>query len=233
MICKAIIFDLDGTLLDTLDDLTDALNHAFFALNLCAVDRARVRRYVGNGVPKLIERALYFATTGREPDLNGQNDTDAQKLSACLKIFTEYYDAHSADKTKPYDGVCDMLVEVARRGIKSAIVTNKYEQAAKALKDRFFGTVDVIVGARDGVRPKPAPDGVYLALEGLGECKENAVYVGDGETDILTAEACGMPVIAVTWGFRDRDVLEKLSPDAVIDSPSELFKGVATVGHDG
>lgn len=220
---KAVIFDLDGTLLDTLDDLTAAVNYALSELNLGALDKARVRRYVGNGVPKLIERALYYAATGREPVLSEKNETDAALFLRCLNLFTEYYDAHSMDKTVPYDGVCDMLETLKRCGIKTAIVTNKYDHAAQALKVRFFRTVDIVVGAREDIRPKPAPDGVLFALGSLGTAKEHAVYVGDGETDIQTAKACGMPVVAVTWGFRDRAVLQELGPDAIIDSPSELL----------
>lgn len=220
---KAVIFDLDGTLLDTLDDLTAAVNYALSELKLGALDKARVRRYVGNGVPKLIERALYFATTAREPILSETNETDGELFSQCLNLFTEYYDAHSMDKTAPYDGVCNMLETLKRRGIKTAIVTNKYDHAAQALKVRFFHTVDIVVGARDGIRPKPAPDGVLFALGSLGIGKDNAAYVGDGETDIQTAKACGMPVVAVTWGFRDRSVLRELKPDAIIDNPSELL----------
>lgn len=223
MSVKAIIFDLDGTLLDTLDDLTDSVNYAFSKLNLRGVDKARVRRYVGNGIPKLVERALYFARTGREPVLSEKNETDGALFSQCLNLFNEYYAAHSMDKTAPYDGVCDLLEELKRRGVKTAIVTNKYDHAAQALKVRFFRTVDIVVGARDGIRPKPAPDGVLFALGSLGVGKENAVYVGDGETDMQTAKACGMPVVAVTWGFRDRSVLQALDPDAIIDGPSELL----------
>ena len=227
---NTIIFDLDGTLLNTLDDLTAAVNHALGAFGLGALDVNRVRRYVGNGVPKLMERALYYIDTGVEPDLDGGAYADKAKLDACLAVFTEYYDKHNADLTAPYAGVAQMLDAVKAKGLKSAIVTNKYDGAAQALKAVFFKSVDAVVGAREGVRPKPSPDGVYKALEILGADKTRAVYVGDGETDVATAKNAGMPVVAVTWGFRDRDVLQKLSPDFMIDAPSELLPALAAAG---
>ncbi len=228
-----VIFDLDGTLLDTLDDLTSAVNHSLKTFGYGEFDRNRVRRYVGNGVPKLMERALYFATTGEEPDLENGTFDDRSLFNACLAVFTEYYDKHNADLTKPYDGIPELLDRVKACGLKSAIVTNKYEGAAKELKERFFGTVDVVVGARPGIRPKPAPDGVNEALRSLGSAAEKAVYIGDGETDMKTAAACGMPVVAVTWGFRDENVLRTFDPDCVINSPDEFFGALRNAGLYG
>lgn len=226
MSIRAVIFDLDGTLLDTLDDLTDAIDYALNKLDRASLSRECVRRFVGNGVPKLIERALAF-TAG-----DGGAAQESKRFDECLKLFTEYYDVHNADKTKPYDGAVEMLRAVKSRGIRTAIVTNKYDGAAQALKKRFFDSVDAVVGAMDGVRPKPAPDGVNKALGILGEPASRAIYVGDGETDIATARNCDMPVVAVTWGFRARDVLEGLRPDYIIDSPDELIKALdmGTIG---
>lgn len=221
---NSIIFDLDGTLLDTLDDLTAAVNYALTAFGLAPIAKSRVRGFVGNGVTKLIERAVYFATVGT--DLDGENDPDRSLTSACLALFTEYYDKHSSDMTAPYAGVPAMLQAVKDSGLKSAIVTNKYDGAARQLKDIFFGTVDIIIGAQDGIRPKPAPDGVLKALELLGSDVSRAVYVGDGETDMKTAKACGMPVMAVTWGFRDMRVLKEFNPDYILDKPSELLNAL-------
>lgn len=223
MFIDSIIFDLDGTLLDTLDDLTAAVNHALTAFALPTMTRAQIRRYVGNGVPKLIERAVYFASVGCEPNLDGSNDCDRALVSACLALFTEYYDKHSSDHTEPYDGVAEMLAAVKDLGLKSAIVTNKYDGAARELKNIFFPTVDLIIGAQDGIRPKPSPDGVNKALAILNSAPSRSVYVGDGETDMKTAAACGMPVVAVTWGFRDENVLRTFDPDFIIDDPSELL----------
>ncbi|MCH5162032.1 MAG: HAD-IA family hydrolase [Clostridiales bacterium] len=211
---RGVIFDLDGTLLNTLDDLTAAVNHA---LNGPKLDVSCVRKLVGNGVPKLISRALNV-THGKAPDETDRPDG----FDECLKSFTAYYNVHSMDLTAPYEGAREMLAAVAARGAKTAIVTNKYDGAAQKLKDKFFGCVDVIVGAADGIKPKPAPDGTLKAIEAIGVKKENCVYVGDGETDVMTAKNCGIPVVAVTWGFRDREEIEPLGPDYIIDSPNEL-----------
>ncbi len=226
----AIIFDLDGTLLNTLEDLTAAVNHALGYFGMSALDVNRVRRYVGNGVPKLIERALYLVTTGEEPDFDNGTFDDRRLFNACLAVFTEYYDKHSSDRTKPYDGIGEMLTEVKALGLKSAIVTNKYDGAARELKDIFFPSVDVIIGARDDIRPKPAPDGVYKALEILGVERDRIVYVGDGEPDMKTAQNCGVPAVAVTWGFRDESVLREFGPAFMINRPSELIDALRRGG---
>ncbi len=212
---KAVIFDLDGTLLNTLDDLTDAINYALENLGRPTLDIAVVRQLVGNGVPKLVERAL---------DRTGGKRGDGER---CLELFKEYYGAHGADKTRLYDGVEDALISLKARGIKTAVVTNKYDEAARELKKKFFDCVDFVVGTRDGIRPKPSTDGVEYALKTLDVDPKNAVYVGDGETDIATAKNSRLPVIAVTWGFRDKSLLETLVPDRIIDSPSEIASAVS------
>lgn len=212
---KAVIFDLDGTLLNTLDDLTAAVNHALAEKGKLEV--AVVRKLVGNGVPKLISRALN-TVAGREADSDDRPDG----FDITLARFTEYYNVHSADMTAPYVGVEKMLADVKALGLRTAIVTNKYDGAAQKLKQRFFGDVDIVVGAMPDIRPKPAPDGTLKAMEMLGVKKEDCVYVGDGETDVATAENCGIPMIAVSWGFRDREQLAALRPDRIIDSPLEL-----------
>lgn len=215
---KAVIFDLDGTLLNTLDDLTDAVNYALSELKRRTLDVSVVRQLVGNGVPKLIERAL---------DKTGGDEND--DFDKCLALFKKFYGAHGTDKTRLYDGVADVLDKLKARGVKTAVVTNKYDEAAQEMKRRYFDGVDFIVGTRDGIRPKPSTDGVACALDALGVDAADAVYVGDGETDIATAKAAGLPVIAVSWGFRDRALLETLAPDAIIDSPRELIEAVSMI----
>lgn len=215
---KAVIFDLDGTLLDTLDDLAAAINHALSALGYAPLDRADVRRFVGNGVVKLVERALTAV---------GGNACDIEK---CLDEFKAYYGAHGTDNTRPYDGVTELLAELKERGMKTAVVTNKYDEAAQRLKLKFYPEVDVAVGTRDGIRPKPAPDGVAAAMRELGVEAADCVYVGDGETDICTAKAVRMPVAAALWGFRDREELVAFDPDAVIESPSDLVPALERMG---
>lgn len=220
---ETIIFDLDGTLLNTLDDLTAAVNHALNTFGMGGISVDTVRRFVGNGVPLLMERALYFVANGKAPDAGECRFEDRALFNSCLAVFTEYYNEHSMDRTAPYKGVPEMLEAVKRMGIKTAIVTNKYDGAAQALKNKFFSGVDVMVGAQSGINPKPAPDGVYKALELLGADGARAVYVGDGETDMKTARNCGMPAVAVTWGFRDREVLQAFEPEFIINEPSELI----------
>ncbi len=212
---QAVLFDLDGTLLDTLDDLTAAVGFALGKLSRPPLDRETVRRFVGNGVGKLILRALWYTEgkTGENPH------PDYEK---CLADFTAYYDVHNADKTALYDGVKDMLSEVSALGLKTAVVTNKYDGAAQTLRLKMFPEVDAVVGTRDGIAPKPSRDGVRKALELIGVASNRAVYAGDGEVDIATAKNAGLPVIAVTWGFRDRSLLESLKPDFIIDKPCEL-----------
>lgn len=220
---RAVIFDLDGTLLNTLDDLTAAVNHALGRVG--KLDVPRVRKLVGNGVPKLISRALNVAV-GLAPDSNDRPDG----FEGCLASFTEYYNVHSADMTAPYEGIVQMLQAVKASGAKTAIVTNKYDGAAQKLKEKFFKTVDVAIGATPDIRPKPAPDGTLKAIKLLGVDKSSCVYVGDGETDIATAKNCGIPVVAVTWGFRDREELEALAPDYIIDRPTELVPALEKAG---
>lgn len=215
-IIKAVIFDLDGTLIDTLDDLTDAVNVALCNLSRPKIDRETTRKFVGNGVGKLVLRALWYG----EGKLCEDAHPDYDKA---LSDFTAYYDKHSADKTRLYDGIEEMLGEVASLGLKTAVVTNKYDGAAQALKSKLFPEVNCLVGLAEGINPKPATDGVDKALEILGVKRDEAVYVGDGEVDVATAKNAALPMIAVTWGFRDRKVLEGLYPDKIIDSPSELI----------
>lgn len=219
---RAVIFDLDGTLLNTLGDLTDAINHALVNVGRAPIDISDVRRFVGNGVPKLVERALAFTATG------GDGESDELK-ALTLERFTEYYDIHNADKTALYDGVGELLEELSARGIKTAVVTNKYDGAAQALKKRLFPTVDYVVGTSESVRPKPSRDGVDKALAELGVSCDRAIYVGDGETDMMTAKNAGLPVVAVTWGFRDRELLAEFEPNWMIDRPDELTDVIAQV----
>lgn len=225
---KAVIFDLDGTLLNTLDDLTDATNHALNAVGRNAIGISDVRGFVGNGVPKLIERALRFTA----PSAVGTDGTDDGTFAATLEKFTEYYNVHNTDKTKLYDGIAELLAALSARGIKTAVVTNKYDGAAQALKIRFFPTVDFVVGTSENVRPKPARDGVDRALAALGVSADEAVYVGDGETDMLTAKNAGLPAVAVTWGFRDRTVLAGFDPYAMIDEPKALITAIDEMTGD-
>ena len=221
---KAVIFDMDGTLLDTLDDLAAAVNHALGKLGRDALPRERVRRFVGNGVKKLVERALFYTERG-----TADGEGVPEMFDECLALFEGYYKAHS-ENTRLYDGIEEMLGVLRERGIKTAVVTNKFDEGAQLLKAKLLPNVDCVVGTTDAIRPKPATDGVERALGLIGVNAADAVFVGDGETDIATARNAGLPVVAVTWGFRDREVLECLKPDCMIDSPDGLLPALEEEG---
>ena len=188
-----VIFDLDGTLLNTLDDLFDSVNVILNKYNFPLRTKDEVRMFVGNGVPKLIERALPKSHT-------------KETFDAALADFKSYYGKHCNDKTQPYDGVMDALMHLKSNGYKIAVVSNKVDFATKSLCRDYFGNlVDVAIGQREGIEKKPAPDSVFEAMKLLDS--KNAVYVGDSDVDIMTAKNAGLPCIAVTWGFRDKEFL--------------------------
>lgn len=207
-----VIFDLDGTLLDTLDDLADAVNHALTAFGLPRRTRDEVRRFVGNGVAKLIERAV--------PD-----GYPAEKTNGVLAVFKDYYAAHCQDKTAPYAGIVPLLTRLRAQGVRTAIVSNKFDAAAKALSAHYFGDlIEVAIGEREaeGIRKKPAPDTLLMAMAQLAATPAETLYVGDADTDMLTARAAGVSCASVTWGFRDRDFLLSHGATLLVDTPDEL-----------
>ena len=209
---KVALFDLDGTVLNTLDDLADAVNAVLAAHNMPSRTRDEVRQFVGNGIAKLIERAV---PTGTE-------DGTTNKVMADFKT---YYSAHSADKTAPYAGVLEMLAALRAAGVRTAVVSNKADFAVQPLVKQYFGDLfDMALGEDTQKRPaKPAPDMVYHVLETLGAKGEDAVYIGDSDVDVMTAKNAGLACIAVTWGFRDRDCLENAGATAFSDTPAELL----------
>lgn len=204
----AVIFDLDGTLLDTLDDLRDALNYTLHAFGYPQRTLDEVRRFVGNGIPNLIERAT-------SPDA---------PIQEMLDVFLPYYQRHNMDKTRPYAGVSEMLDRLKEQGRLMAIVTNKVHAVSQALCGRFFPQVDVVVGSQPGLPNKPAPDMVRAAMERLGVGPAETVYVGDSEVDLATARNTGLDCVCVTWGFRDREELERQGGTVFAASPTELVR---------
>ncbi len=206
---KAVIFDLDGTLLNTLTDLSASVNYTLERFGSPLRSEREVRSYLGNGIRALVEKSL---------PADKKDMTDE-----CLKVFKDYYDIHKDDNTAPYDGIVDMLRSVKAAGLKTAIVSNKYDAAVQYLKDvTFSGLIDFAVGEGNGIAAKPAPDGVWLALKKLNAVKEESVYVGDSEVDLMTAENSGLKCVAVTWGFRDREELILRGAKNVIDAPDRL-----------
>ncbi|MCR4594683.1 MAG: HAD-IA family hydrolase [Clostridiales bacterium] len=207
---NTVIFDLDGTLLNTLDDLTDSLNFALSEMNLPCHSIEEVRHFVGNGIRVMIERAV--------PD---KNDTDT--VDCCFDIFCSHYAEHMEDKTRPYDGITDLLGELKARGFKTAIVSNKAEFATRQLCSKLFGeSIDIAVGSNEKRRNKPYPDNVIYALEKLGSQKCESVFVGDSEVDIQTAKNAGLFAVGVLWGFRDRDTVEANGADYIVDRVEDL-----------
>ena len=226
---SAAIFDLDGTLLDTLDDLAAATNATLAAYGFPVRTREEVRLFVGNGVEKLMERALPdgHATVAHLPDGSSAD------FGALLADFKSRYAACCEDRTRPYPGIPALLAALRDAGIPVAVVSNKFDAAVKALSAAYFGDlIPVAVGERDGVRKKPAPDTVFEALRLLGvpaDGTPSPVYIGDSDVDIATAAAAGLPCISVTWGFRSRPFLTSHGASTFADSAATL--GSLLLGH--
>jgi len=209
---RTVLFDLDGTLLDTLGDLAAAVNHVLERHGYPPVTVDDTRRFVGSGVARLMECAL--------------PDGSANPLfSRCLTEFQRYYSQHMDVLTKPYLGVVELLERLQTAGVQTAVVSNKFDTAVKMLADKYFGTlIGSAVGESDQLPRKPAPEMVFKALELLGAGSDAAVLVGDSDIDILTAANAGMDCIAVTWGFRGKEYLIRAGAAALADSPAELLR---------
>lgn len=206
------IFDLDGTLLATLDDLTASVNYAMRAFSMPEHTVDDVRCFVGNGIRKLIERAV-------------PNGMANPKYDDVYEVFMKHYLKHNLDTTRPYDGIIEMLAELKRRGKLMAIVSNKYCTATEALCRHFFNDyISVAIGESETVRKKPAPDSVFKALRSLGADPASAVYVGDSEVDVATARNSGLPCISVLWGFRDKTFLLENGATTFVEKPIEIIR---------
>lgn len=206
-----VIFDLDGTLLNTIDDLADGVNYAMreFSFPTHSVDK--VKKMVGNGVRNLITRAL--------------PDDKKDMIDIVLPVFKEYYSAHSNDKTAPYAGIVELLQKIKANGMKTAILSNKFDGAVKALSKEYFGDlIDLPMGEGKGIKVKPDPEGMNFVLEYFDVNKSRCLYVGDSEVDVVTALGVDIDYAIVTWGFRDRDVLENAGATVFADSVDELEK---------
>ena len=209
-----LIFDLDGTILDTLGDLRDSVNFALNKNGLPTRSTEEIRAFVGNGIRLLVERAV-------------PENTDIAVIDACFDDFKAHYKLNSANLTKPYDGVAKVLDELKSKGVRLAVVSNKADFAVQELVKSYFpDTFGFAVGEREGVRRKPCPDSVYAAMEYFGADKNNTVYIGDSEVDVETARNSGIPCAAVTWGFRDRCVLAALKPEYIVDDVNDLINAL-------
>ncbi len=208
-----VIFDMDGTLLDTLEDLTDGVNAALRKFGYPERTIGEVRQFVGNGVLRLMKLAVP----------GGESAPDFEEVFA---YFKEYYGAHSQIKTRPYDGMKELVEKLAGEGYKMAIVSNKFHDAVCALSKLYFDDLlPVSIGENEaaGIAKKPAPDTVYAALKALGSEKEKAVYVGDSEVDYATSVNSQLDCILVSWGFRDRSLLETFDVKTIVDTPEALY----------
>ena len=207
---KAVIFDLDGTLLNTLEDLMNSVNHGLTFANMPERTLEEIRHFVGNGVQRLIELSVPLGT-------------DKEKTELVFSLFKEHYALHCNDKTDLYPGIPELLQELKKRGFLMAIVSNKLQEGVDALAEQYFiPYTKVTIGAREGILKKPAPDTVFEALRILGITKEEAVYVGDSEVDIATAANAGMDCITVAWGFRTRQEQEKAGGKIFVDRPEDI-----------
>lgn len=213
---KLAVFDMDGTILDTLEDLKDSTN---FALEKCGYPTRsydEVRRFVGNGIRKLIERAVPEGLT-------------VEQIDRVHEVFTEHYKVHCADKTKAYDGIKPLLEKLRASGVKTAVVSNKADYGVQELcKEYFDGLFDYAVGEREGIRRKPAPDAVNEALRVLGIDKSEAVYIGDSDVDFETAKNAELSCISVLWGFRDEEFLREKGATLFVRDPAEIYDIIMT-----
>ena len=207
---ESYIFDLDGTLLSTLTDLAASCNYALRSCGMPERTIDEVRRFVGNGVKKLMERAI-------------PQGVDNPRFEECYAAFREHYMVHNLDTTAPYPGVLEMLGRLKGQGAKLAVVSNKFYAATQELVKHFFGDyVEVAIGERPDIRKKPAPDTVEEALRQLEASPDTAVYIGDSDVDIMTAKNSGMPCVSVLWGFRDKEFLLEHGATTLILKPEEM-----------
>ena len=210
---NTVIFDLDGTLLDTLDDLTASANYAMEEMGFPLRSKDEIRRFVGNGILVLIRRCV-------------PEGTDDETIEKALYLFKKHYGVHCNDLTKPYDGIKELIAVLQEKKIKMAIVSNKADFAVKELAEIYFkGFIPVAIGENEeaGIRKKPAPDTVYKAMDLLGSSADESVYVGDSEVDVKTASNSGLDLVLCSWGFRGETFLKTLGSHIIIHEPLELI----------
>ncbi len=208
---KAVIFDLDGTLLDTLKDLYEAVNFALRSFSFPERTIDEVRSFIGNGVKKLMERST-------------PENTDKETDEKCLNSFRAYYLEHMRDNTAPYEGILEILDILKKKGIKTAVVSNKLHEAVEGLCEEYFGSgIENAKGVSNEGERKPNPVNVLKVIDDFSLLKEECIYVGDSEVDVMTAHKAGLECIGVTWGFRSENELRAAGAEFIIYSPEELF----------
>ena len=212
---KIILFDLDGTLMDTLQDITDSVNYAMEQTGYPLRCAEEVRLAVGNGVVKLIENLLPAEI--------------AEKREKVLDVFRPYYALHAMDKSGPYQGLPEVLSKLEKDGYRCSIVSNKPDEATSGIGKRFFPSFPLALGQREDIPRKPDAAPIEYALNVLGGTKEECIYVGDSEVDVLTARNAGVPCIGVTWGFRDEEVLVRAGAVHLAHTPEELYERIREI----
>lgn len=225
------IFDLDGTLLDTLADLAAATNHALTTYGLPQRTLSEVRQMVGNGVRRLMLRAVHEPlspdggkTWVEDPVTANADGSLHPRFDEILAEFKRYYVAHCRDNTRLYPGITTLLTGLQRRGCRLAVVSNKLQAGVTELRNTYFPEwIDVAIGEREGIARKPDPAMLYVAIEALGAEKSSVHYVGDSDVDILTARRAGVPCISVLWGFRDRPFLERHGATCLAETPADIL----------
>lgn len=207
---KLAVFDLDGTILDTLEDLTNSVNYALKNKSLPERSLDEIRSFVGNGIRLLIQRAVPV-------------NTSQSVVDTVFDDFKEHYAIHSIDKTLPYDGIIPLLEKLKKAGMKIAVVSNKADFAVQGLVKRYFGDLfDFAVGERSGIEKKPAPDSVFEAMSVLDFQKDDTVYIGDSEVDIMTAKNADLDCICVDWGFRSTAQLISAGAKIIVSEPQKI-----------
>lgn len=207
-----ILFDLDGTLLYTLDDLHISVNHALHYHHMPLRSKEEILQFVGNGVPKLIQRAVPKGTSEAEE-------------ASILRIFRQHYLLHGTEHTRPYTGITTMLTAIKGMGYKIGVVSNKLHEATSSLCERFFPhLIDACVGMTEALRAKPSPDMPLRAMHLLQAKAANCVYVGDSDVDLLTAEAIGVKCLSVSWGFRTQAFLARCGAETFVHTPDDIIK---------
>lgn len=212
MTINTLIFDLDGTLLNTLNDLHACFNHAIKTFGYPERTLDEIKSFVGNGIKKAIERALPYKIEDSE-------------LDEITEFFKQYYKDNMLKHTKAYDGILAMLAELKEKGYKLAVVSNKFDDAVKGLCKKYFGDyIQIAIGEGYGIEKKPNPNGVLKAIKELNSTKEDSIYIGDSEVDIQTAANAGLPCISVLWGFKDKDFLVKNNAKLFAQTPNDIIK---------
>lgn len=208
---KAVIFDMDGTILYTLEDIVLCMNEALRRNSLPEITEERIRVIIGHGIMNEVR--------GSVPD-----GTDPEITEKVYEDFNELYAVHCMDHTKPYDGIIELIGRLRRQGVKTAVVSNKGDYAVRELNDIIFpGLFEASAGEKEGIAKKPAPDTVFAVLKEMDVSTEEAVYVGDSEVDLQTARNAGMDCIIVSWGYRTKEQMKKDGAECIVDTMDELF----------